>query len=266
MQRLLTALALVPLLWLMIAVAPAGVFFGFALIMTSLAVLECYRMLKPRDTRPFRWIGFVAVAALLWSFAGFDPHFEALLPLMAVSLLAVGLAMMRRDTPESMLRTSVDTLFPVLTIALAMGYLVRLRALPDGTGQNLLLLLFGSVVAADTGAYYTGRALGRHKMAPSISPNKTWEGAVGGLLSGIVGALVIRYGLWPELALHRAVVAGLLLAAVGILGDLAVSMLKRTSGVKDSSRLIPGHGGVLDRTDSLLFAAPILYYYYSLSW
>jgi phosphatidate cytidylyltransferase len=143
---------------------------------------------------------------------------------------------------------------------------VRLRALPDGAGQNLLLLLFGSVVAADTGAYYTGRALGRHKMAPSISPNKTWEGAVGGLLSGIVGALVIRYGLWPEIALHRAVVAGLLLAAVGILGDLAVSMLKRTSGVKDSSRLIPGHGGVLDRTDSLLFAAPILYYYYSLSW
>ena len=132
----------------------------------------------------------------------------------------------------------------------------------------LLAVLLTAVICSDTGAYFAGRSLGRHKLAPKVSPNKTWEGSVGGVLAAVAGMAVL-YGLrgalrgvvmlpaWPVLVY---VLVGVVLAVIGQVGDLAESMLKRDAGVKDSGGIFPGHGGVLDRCDGILFAAPALYY------
>jgi phosphatidate cytidylyltransferase len=123
-------------------------------------------------------------------------------------------------------------------------------------------MLLAIVMLSDTFAFFVGHAIGRHRLAPTISPGKTVEGALGGLAGGIFGALGAReFGL-PHVPLGHAILLGVLVAALGIAGDLFESLLKRWAGVKDSGGLFPGHGGMLDRMDSLLFAAPVLYYYF----
>jgi phosphatidate cytidylyltransferase len=262
MLRLATAAVLAPLLWFLIREAPPRGFYAFAFPILGLALWECFGMLEAKGQRPFKWLGIVSGLAIGWSFTGFVPRFDPLLPLVLLCILAMVLAMWRRPDPGTMLSAGVSTVFPVVFVGLALSYIVGLRRMPGEDGQDLLLLLFFSVMMADTVAYYVGSTLGRHRMAPNLSPKKSWEGAIGGL-AGSVGAAVLAH-LWfyQRLPLGHAVVLGLILGAAGILGDLAESVLKRATGVKDSSKLLPGHGGFLDRTDSLLFAAPILYYYY----
>jgi phosphatidate cytidylyltransferase len=116
-------------------------------------------------------------------------------------------------------------------------------------------------MGADTGAYYTGRALGKHKLAPAISPGKTWEGVVGGVLVALAMAALAHIWFFRELPIKWALPLALVMTVVGILGDLTESALKRSAGAKDAAKLLPGHGGVLDRLDSLLFNAPLIYYF-----
>jgi phosphatidate cytidylyltransferase len=118
------------------------------------------------------------------------------------------------------------------------------------------------VTLSDTGAYYVGSKLGSHKMAPVISPRRAGRGRSGGILGSVIAALVAHAWFFQRLSIAHALVIGVLLCVAGIVGDLAESVLKRAAGVKDSSALLPGHGGVLDRVDSLLVAAPVLYYYW----
>jgi phosphatidate cytidylyltransferase len=132
-----------------------------------------------------------------------------------------------------------------------------LRAEPDG--RDWLFLLFVGVFATDICAYAVGRTIGRHKMAPSVSPGKTWEGVVGGLAGALAGVGIAAWGFDLGLAVWQALVLGALVAVVGQAGDLFESKLKRVAGVKDSGRLMPGHGGLLDRLDSILFNLPMLY-------
>ena len=126
-------------------------------------------------------------------------------------------------------------------------------------GLDMLLLLLAATWLGDTGAYFTGRALGRHKMARRLSPKKTWEGFIGGLLAAMGGAMLLAWLLLPGFSLLQAASLGAVIDIAGVLGDLAESMLKRSFGVKDSGRIMPGHGGILDRIDSILFSAPALY-------
>jgi phosphatidate cytidylyltransferase len=136
---------------------------------------------------------------------------------------------------------------------------VFLKTLPGGAW--LVILLIVGVAAADIGAYFFGRRFGRHKLAPAVSPGKTWEGMWGGVFAVIVVTVIVWQSLPPSLAHLRVsalIMLGLSLAAASVLGDLTISMVKRTGGVKDSSGLLPGHGGVLDRIDSICGAAPVL--------
>lgn len=145
-----------------------------------------------------------------------------------------------------------------LYVGLPLWYFLALRDLPEGAAWVTVTL--GTVFANDTAAYGLGRAFGRHRMAPSISPGKTWEGALGGLL----GAILASVALCSLLGLPSGWAAVLLGKGVGVVaqfGDLAESMVKRTAGAKDASELVPGHGGVLDRLDSLVFAVPLVYHY-----
>jgi phosphatidate cytidylyltransferase len=149
-----------------------------------------------------------------------------------------------------------DALLPCLYFGLPIGAMVAIR---EHAGPAPLFLLMLTVIVSDSAQYFVGRAFGRHKLAERISPKKTMEGAYGGIVFGTL--LLAVAGAWwlPEMPVSLRVLLGVTVVALGIVGDLFESMLKRSAGVKDSSSLIPGHGGVLDRIDALLFAAPVYY-------
>ncbi len=148
--------------------------------------------------------------------------------------------------------------FGLLWVGFLGAHLMLLRELPQGNAW--LLILTGITAGSDSGAYYSGRALGRHKLSPLISPNKTVEGAIGGVITGILIAALLAMLLLPIVPWSFLIVIAFVLAVVGICGDLVESVIKRATGTKDSGTILGGHGGILDRADSILFAAPILYY------
>ncbi len=261
MNRVLTAAALLPLLWLSIKRAPAWTFYALVAVVILVAAWECYTLLAVKGARPLRALGLVGCLAVTGSFAYPAPWPSALLSLTLLTTAVIAASMWRRADPAAMLETAGSTLFPVLFVALTLGYTVALRALPGEDATDLLLLLALCVMAGDTAAFYFGSRFGRHRMAPVLSPKKSWEGAAAGVCASIGGALVAHAWFYQRLPIVHAVALGALLAGAGILGDLAESMVKRAAGAKDSSGLLPGHGGLLDRTDSLLFASPLLYYY-----
>ena len=154
------------------------------------------------------------------------------------------------------------TALGILYICLPLYLLMALKEFPKGNGWIFFILTV--VFSGDTGAFYGGRFFGRHKLYPSISPGKTWEGSVGGLLASILAAL--PFFLFTHLSESVLTLIGLAtcLSLAGQVGDLAESMVKRVHGVKDSGNILPGHGGVLDRIDGLLFAMPVLYFF--LTW
>ncbi|MBA3571545.1 MAG: phosphatidate cytidylyltransferase, partial [Pyrinomonadaceae bacterium] len=126
---------------------------------------------------------------------------------------------------------------------------------------DLLCFFFLVLMGSDTGAYFVGRAFGKRKLAPSISPEKTWEGVAGGLLAGLLMGTIAHFWFFRELPLKLALPLAAVMTVVGILGDLTESALKRSAGAKDTANILPGHGGLLDRLDSLLFNAPVIYYF-----
>jgi phosphatidate cytidylyltransferase len=195
-----------------------------------------------------------AVAAACVAVGGDEPPL-ALVCLAA--LLCVGVLTIVRGQPgPEILRDASASLFPLLYIGVPLGALAAIRSIG---GRDATLLLIATIVVSDSAQYYTGRAFGRHQLAPAISPKKTVEGALGGLIFGTaamtLGGLAVFKGanIWLLVGTSIAVVV------FGMIGDLFESQLKRSAGVKDSSTLIPGHGGVLDRIDSWLFAAPVFY-------
>jgi phosphatidate cytidylyltransferase len=176
--------------------------------------------------------------------------------LLAAALLVVGSATVASGRPgPNVLGSAAASIFSAVYIGLPLGALVAVRY---GAGREAILLLLVVIVVSDSAQYYTGRAFGRHKLAPEISPKKTVEGAVGGVVfataaMALLGRYVLPAPVWVLAPL------GAVLSLLGIVGDLFESLLKRSAGLKDSSRLIPGHGGVLDRIDSWLFAGPVYY-------
>jgi phosphatidate cytidylyltransferase len=160
-----------------------------------------------------------------------------------------------RPGPHVLLNASAAIL-PLLYIGIPLGALAAIRAV---AGRDAVLLLAIVIIVSDSAQYYTGRAFGRRRLAPEISPKKTVEGAIGGMVLATTAFALGGRWLFPQTPLAVLIVAGAVLAAAGIVGDLFESLLKRSAGMKDSSSLIPGHGGVLDRIDSWLFAAPVFY-------
>jgi phosphatidate cytidylyltransferase len=245
-----------------IKLAPPEAFLVLTAVAVSIGAWELYRMLANGGARPFAGLGLVAIWALLWTYADRPPRFPGLLPLLVATLLVLLLAMIARSKPREMLEAVIGTLFPVLLLGLTLGYLISLRGMPGEDGEDLLMLLFLCVITGDTAAYYVGSSIGKRRLAPRLSPNKTWEGAIAGLVGAVAAGLIACFWFYRRLPPGHAVALGLVIGAAAIVGDLSESMIKRATGVKDASRLLPGHGGMLDRLDSLLFAAPVLYYYY----
>ena len=262
MRRVLTAAVLIALLVTAIEWLGSGFSVVFAAIVVLAGTWECLRLCERAGGRPLKGLAMLTALALAWSATGSEPRLDSLAVLWGGIALTLILVMWQESEPSKMLVNALHTLFPVVFVAFGLSYLVRLGEVGREWGRDLLYLLFVCVALADTAAFFVGSAIGKHRMAPSISPKKSWEGAVGGLTGSLLGGLAAHFWFFQELALVHALVLGVTLGLLGILGDLAESMLKRAVGAKDSSSLLPGHGGVLDRVDSLLFAGPFLYYYY----
>lgn len=250
---------------------------------TLLAQNEFYTMMDKANLPVFRFLGMAGgtavVSATFWTIGPRPEQLAAGYCWENVVLMLMALTVFVRQFPQKdndrPVITIACTLLGIWYVAFLMNYFTRLGfAWHDGevmhtvgpTGRMLVLYLVGVVKISDVGAYFCGRFLGRHKLYPRLSPKKTWEGLVGGIISALLMSLLFyrvaggKLGVLP-FDIYDAVALGLLLPVVGVLGDLFESLLKRSSGVKDSGSLIPGMGGVLDVLDSLLFGAPVLYAY-----
>ena len=256
MKRVLTAAVAIPVTILIILVFPP-VFFAFAVaVLSAMAIDEFLSLADKRGIgRPGRW--FLAPAGLI-SFA-FIGGADWVLTVLACTAIAVLTIAVFSPSLETALARVGMGLGGAVYCSLTLGFLVSLRV---SMPAEWTLVLLGIIWVGDTAAYYCGRAFGRHLLAPVVSPKKTVEGAVAGLLGSVVagaalGAWLLREP-WTSLIIVSA-----LTAIAGQLGDLAESVLKRSAGVKDSSSILPGHGGILDRLDSLFFAAPVFYWFFN---
>ena len=198
-----------------------------------------------------------ALTAAAFSRLAFNVSWVSLdLVLMAAMVLVGALSLTRwRGGPGAVALASAS-LFPCFYLGLPFGAMIVIR---EVEGRQALFLLMATVAVSDTAQYYTGRLFGRRPLAPAISPKKTIEGAVGGFVFGSLFLAIVGRWWLPQAAMWARAALGAAIVGVGIAGDLFESMLKRSAGVKDSSALIPGHGGILDRLDALLFAAPVYY-------
>jgi phosphatidate cytidylyltransferase len=262
-RRVLAAVVFIPLFYLLVHDLGPVAFFGLVSISGMLAVGEFYRLHMGHASWP--WWGWVGVAAtgLLLSSAQWPSLVPDRAVLMSTLVVALCLPLLSRQPLRNAFMDGLVLAMGVLYIGLTLSYLLLIRGLPDGA----LLIFFVVVVtwAGDTGAYLAGKTLGRHALAPVISPKKTYEGLAGGLVLACTLALVARAWFLPAFSLWDCLVLGLVLTMAGLIGDLTESAIKRSGGFKDSGSLIPGHGGMLDRLDSLLFTAPAFYYYVTIT-
>jgi phosphatidate cytidylyltransferase len=256
MTRVLSGAALIAIAVGVVWFSSDYVFRIAAIALLSIAVRECVALSHASDLRISLWPVLISTA-LTFAVVSTPPGHYLLEVVLMSALLALGLgAMGSWRAGANALATVSASLFPMIYIGMPLGALVAVRAF---AGPRALFLLMLTVMVSDTAQYYTGRAFGRRPLAAAISPKKTVEGAIGGFVFGT--ALFVFAGHWwvPGMPLMLRIGLGLTLVALGIGGDLFESMLKRSAGVKDSAAFIPGHGGVLDRIDALLFAAPVYY-------
>lgn len=254
---MLTAAVALPLLILLILKGSLFLFSCFILLLSFLGLTEFFRMALPE--RKLEGTAAALIGALLpLPLISLDP-LRILSAVTAVVLLSALLFLFRLKEIRSAAGEAALFIMGFFYVPLLLGHLMLLRGLPNGVQWIFLLLVI--VMAGDSGAYYVGCSFGRRKLYPAVSPNKSVEGALGGLAGSLAGAFIARATFFPELAVADAVITALLLGVLGQLGDLFESLLKRSFGVKDSGVIVPGHGGILDRLDSILFAAPAAFYY-----
>ncbi len=258
-RRVGTAAVALPLLGLVIFKADSQLTVGLVMVAVILGWIEMQQMGRKQGIAPLQVAGSIALA-LAFCEPVFPNHMIPAGALAPILVLTGAFARAKAAMATSM-TAAAFTLLGVLWIGGLGGCLAGLAVVPTPDPWRLVLLL-AIVMGADVLAYFVGSAMGRHKLAPAISPGKTIEGAAGGVAGGILGALGVRALGLPGLPVEHAIALGALTAGLGMIGDLAESQLKRWAGVKDSGALFPGHGGMLDRLDSLLFGAPVLYHYF----
>jgi phosphatidate cytidylyltransferase len=266
-KRIPTGLALAGGALLIVKLAPFWLIWAVLGLITVLAVEELRRILERLGRPPWPVVTHLGALATLFTFLLPDPPVALVLVFVVVAAFVRALA--PTQGPAEGIDRVVGTLLPVLYIGLTLGHIGGLftpgqPAPARARSEDLLVLALCAVYVGDTFALCGGLTLGRHKLAPGVSPAKTWEGAVAGLFGAVGAALLAHFWFFRALSLGHAVTVGLILGGAAILGDLAESLLKRAANLKDSGALFPGHGGMLDRVDSLLLAGPALYWYHRL--
>jgi phosphatidate cytidylyltransferase len=240
-----------PLPWFTVLVAVWGV----------LAAFEFYKLVAGTKAQPLTYFG------LVWTlFFIISPHFNYgfIVPLLLTSAVILPLLwLLGRKKKEGAFLGWAWTLGGIIYVGWLLSYLVALRGIKlpgiEEAGRNFVFFALFTTFASDTAAFFVGRAWGKHKLAPKISPGKTWEGTIAGVFGAIIVSLL--FTLLLPLGYWQAIVLGIVVSIFGQLSDLVESLFKRNMGVKDSSHLIPGHGGFLDRIDSVVFVGVVVYYY-----
>jgi phosphatidate cytidylyltransferase len=254
MARVLSALLLIPVVLGVVWFLPPVATTLLAAVAAVLAIVEYSALAKALGIDVQRTIAAVTAAAACVAVGYGEIPFDGV---VLFTLLAVGTIAVAKGQPlPGALAAAAATAFGLVYIGVPLGAVAAIRLIG---GREAVLLLMATIVVSDSAQYYTGRAFGRVPLAPSISPKKTREGAIGGLVFGTAAMIVGGRYVFPSSPLAILAVTGLVVVVLGIIGDLFESLLKRSAGVKDSSALIPGHGGILDRIDSWLFAGPAYY-------
>ena len=284
-QRVLVAVIAIPIILFIVLFKPVA-FFALAIILAGLTVYEYYGLAKVKGYSPQIVSGVILTMLIALSFGKFrlqellaplgisviSPQFEMLGVIIMLSAMVILCIEIFRGLPNPIEQTAI-TLFGAVYIGVGMGSMFGIHEYftLKNTGMDhfdmlppgyFILILLVSIWVCDSAAYFVGKAFGKHKISQRISPGKSWEGAVAGFFCCIgvwIAAPLVIYRL--SLPIHHLIAIGIITGIIGQFGDFSKSLLKRDAGVKDSSNLIPGHGGVLDRLDSILFAAPMVLLY-----
>lgn len=256
MKRVITGLLIVFAWTALLFKAPLLLFASVITLLAVMALKEYFTMTFPEPDPSVPLLTTIGALPLLAALTG---------DIAATAAATVGaclgmfvIALRRYAEIKAPLEYLSRSLFGFIYISLFCAHLILLRTIPKGA--EWLLLLTAITAGSDTGAYYTGTLLGKNKLCPSISPGKTVEGFVGGIFAGALAAMAVGFFMLPEVAALRLCLLAIVLGCIGVAGDLTESVIKRAAGVKDSGNILPGHGGILDRIDSLLLAAPALFY------
>jgi len=302
LQRILTAAVAIPLI-VLICMKGGLYFFLFVALISALALIEFYSLVKTKEAKPLVVLGVISGFFINCSFFApklheiiadalgvsgvpFPTSTQFLLITLLLSIAILSLVELFRNNGSAILNLST-TIMGILYIPLFFGAFIGIRELfipldfpfvrffPNDYGllnpTNMetayrwggytVISIFAMIWICDSAAYYGGMMMGKHKLFPRVSPKKSWEGSIFGFIFAILSAVGAKMLVLPYLTITNAVVIGFIVGTIGQMGDLVESLIKRDAGVKDSSNLIPGHGGMFDRFDSLLLVAPIVYLY-----
>lgn len=271
--RILTAAVALPILIASIVLpsyvpATVWIFVAIAVLAIAAGLFEFYSLTKKLELKADAGVAYLGAAGLTVAFIVDAPTTapELMIIALAIFIIVVLVSQTFRFQKDfsKMLTGAGVTVLGVMYIAFLGGFLIATRVGFEShayLSTHLLGYFFLVLMGSDTGAYFAGRAFGKHKLAPTISPGKTVEGLVGGLVAAAAFAALATFWFFPELPYQYSIPLAIAMATVGVLGDLAESAMKRGSKTKDAANILPGHGGILDRLDSLLLNAPILYYF-----
>jgi phosphatidate cytidylyltransferase len=259
-KRLASALILLPVFLLIVIKAPGWMFNTLVVIFSAAALWELLRLFEQAGRPVDRGFALVAGVAVTASFAASRILDPLAVPVFALAMVVIAVltAPVWRGTPH--VERAAHNLLAVTYVGWLLGFAILLHH-TSPLGDELVLYVVGVTWVGETAAYLVGSTMGRHKLAPTISPRKTVEGALAQVVASVATGAALGAWLLPGCGLELAFVAGALLGVIGQFGDLAESAIKRSANTKDTGGLIPGHGGVLDRIDSLLFNFPAFYYF-----
>lgn len=261
-SRVIVALIGIPLIVALCLIGKIP-FLIFVLFIGLISFNEYSSMLRSKNSFPNKLIGFLAVAVLIINEYKLIIDYHLLFTLIIIFLLLFELF----RNKSSAINNIGSTLLGIFYIGIFSASIINLRqfyadsVFTYSQGGYLILSILISIWLCDSAAYFIGSAYGLHKLIPRISPKKSWEGAIAGFIFSVVGMVVSKSFMLEFLSLTDAIIIGIIIGVFGQIGDLVESLIKRDTNVKDSSSIIPGHGGILDRFDSLLFTAPIVYLY-----
>ncbi len=265
LKRILSAIVAIPCLYILILKGGAFWFTVLVSIAGLIALSEYYRIAfndqKLPVLGPIPVIGYISCLAIILCSYFRPGQFEITTGIIVLNFLVSGIAaLIQYKNEPKVLEIVTRQVHGIVYIAVLISTLVLLRGKTD-SGIAWVFFTLALVALCDTGAYYAGTYLGKHKLCPSVSPGKTIEGFIGGMVFVLVAGLCARHWFFPSFAMCNTILFLVTIGVVGPCGDLFESVLKRTGGIKDSGSIIPGHGGVLDRIDALLFVAPVAYFF-----
>jgi phosphatidate cytidylyltransferase len=252
LKRLVVALILLPVIYIYIMYLPPKYFLLLLVSASLIAMLEFFSM--------YHVTGILKYACFLFGIAIINVSFiskDHLLDVIIISVLvAMVLRLLVKRDPQSSLRDIAQPVIGLIYIPVFLAFQAYIMRF----GPEWIIFLYASVWASDSMAYFVGKGMGKRKLYVEVSPNKTIAGTAGSIIGGTICALIIKATIIPSLSTFHAIFIGLIMGFTSVIGDLVESMFKRDAGVKDSSLLIPGHGGILDKIDGILFAGPVLYW------